>query len=278
MESETSADAPAARPEKKKEGWWETVRFLLIVFAFALVIRTFIAAPFSIPSGSMLPRLMIGDYLFVAKWPYGYSRYSLPFGIGGFDGRILGGLPERGDVVVFRYPGADEDWVKRVIGLPGDVVEVRGGQVILNGRPVERTRIADYPMPVSANSPCRRVGPAAREASAPDGSRLCAYARYRETLPGGRSYDVLDQNPAGANDNAPPVRVPAGHVFVMGDNRDDSEDSRVPLAAGGVGMLPVENLLGRALVTFFSTDGSAEWLKPWTWLTAARWSRIGGTD
>ena len=278
MESEAAADDPPATPAAKKEGWWDTIRFLLIVFAFAIVIRTFIAAPFSIPSGSMLPRLMIGDYLFVAKWPYGYSRFSFPFGIMGFGGRMLGGLPERGDVVVFRHPGPDnEDWVKRVVGLPGDTVQVRSGQVFLNGRPLPRTRIADYLVPVSANSPCRRVGPLTREGAGPDGQRVCAYARFRETLPGGRSYDVIDQDPAGELDDTPVFRVPEGQLFVMGDNRDDSQDSRVPVQLGGVGMLPVDNVLGRALVTFFSTDGSSEWLLPWTWLGAARWDRIGGT-
>jgi signal peptidase I len=283
MESEAAADQPpaepAAEPAAKKEGWWDTIRFLLIVFAFAIVIRTFIAAPFSIPSGSMLPRLMIGDYLFVAKWPYGYSRFSFPFGIMGYDGRMLGGLPERGDVVVFRHPGADnEDWVKRVIGLPGDTVQVRSGQVFLNGRPLPRTRIADYLVPVSPNSPCRRVGPLTREGAGGDGQRLCAYARFRETLPGGRSYDVIDQDPAGDLDDTALFRVPEGQLFVMGDNRDDSQDSRVPVQLGGVGMLPVDNVLGRALVTFFSTDGAAQWLLPWTWLGAARWDRIGGTS
>jgi signal peptidase I len=279
-ETPAAADAAAADAPAKKDSWWDTLRFLFFVFLFAVVIRTFVAAPFSIPSGSMVPRLLVGDYLFVAKWPYGYSRYSMPFGLAGFSGRFLGGVPARGDVVVFHYPGGgNEDWVKRVIGLPGDLIEVRGGEVILNGRAIQRTRIGDYLMPVSANSPCRQVeGSRAREVVGDDGARLCAYPRYRETLPGGRSYDILDQNPFGANDNRPPVRVPEGHVFVMGDNRDDSEDSRVPLAEGGVGMLPIDNLLGRVLVTFFSTDGSAEWLKPRTWFTAARGSRIGSTS
>jgi signal peptidase I len=292
MESETSPDRPAAEaaptpapaaaaaaPAKKKESGWETVRFLLYVFVFAVLIRSFLIAPFSIPSGSMLPRLMIGDYLFIAKWPYGYSRFSFPFGIASFDGRIMGGLPERGDVVVFRYPAADEDWVKRVIGLPGDTVEVRGGEVILNGQPIQRTRIGDYLMPLSPNSPCRMVAEnSAREVSGGDGTRYCAYPRYRETLPGGVSYDVLDQGSDGPNDDRPLVRVPQGQLFVMGDNRDDSEDSRVPLAAGGVGLLPADHVLGRVLVNFWSTDGSAQWLLPWTWFTAARWSRIGNTE
>lgn len=269
LPTETPADeAPA------KESWWDTLRFFGLLFLAALIIRSFVFAPFSIPSGSMLPNLMIGDYLFVTKWPYGFSRYSVPFGILSFRGRVFESLPERGDIVVFRYPGReDEDYVKRVIGLPGDMVEVRDGRIILNGTPVPQQRIADYAMPVSPNSPCRMVGAAASERTGADGP-ICAYPRYRETLPGGRSYTVLDQGQGGA-DNFAPVIVPEGQLFVMGDNRDDSADSRVPTSDGGVGLLPVENLLGEVLINFWSTDGSAEWIKPWTWFGAARWERIG---
>jgi len=284
MESQSPpADAPqqpepAAQPdkEKKPESWFGTIRFLLILFAVTVVVRSFVFAPFTIPSGSMLPNLMIGDYLFVTKWPYGWSRYSVPFGLGGFDGRIWGGVPDRGDIVVFRYPGAqNEDYVKRVIGLPGDRVAVRDGVVILNGRPVERQRIADYTMPVTPNSPCRVVAGEldAGEQQGPNG-RECRYPRYRETLPGGRSYDILDQGRTLPDDFAE-IIVPERHLFVMGDNRDDSADSRVSQEAGGVGLLPVDNVLGEVLVAFWSTDGTAEWTQPWTWFSAARWSRIG---
>jgi signal peptidase I len=280
MESEGAARAeaePAPKPEKKAESWWETLRFFLILFVAAVAIRSFLFAPFSIPSGSMLPNLMIGDYLFVSKWPYGYSRYSFPFGIAGFEGRIAGGLPERGDIVVFRYPGgADEDFVKRVIGLPGDTIEVREGVVILNGRPIVRQRIADFAVPLTPNSPCRQSG-ATRLVDDPGGHRVCAYPRFRETLPDGRSYEVLDQVTDGEGDTRAPLVVPEGELFVMGDNRDDSLDSRFDVAEGGVGLLPVENLLGRATIAFWSTDGSAQWLKPWTWFSAARWDRIGQT-
>ncbi|MEA3031450.1 MAG: signal peptidase [Sphingomonadales bacterium] len=271
--------AEAEEPEAAKQGWWGTVRFLLLVFLAALVLRTFIIAPFNIPSRSMLPRLMIGDYLFVSKWSYGYSRFSFPFGILRFEGRIWSGLPARGDVVVFRYPGArNEDLVKRVIGLPGDTVEVREGLVLLNGRALPRERIADFSSPVTPNSPCE--GPAVRETPGDGGETLCAIPRFRETLPDGTSYEVLDQLVNGEGDTFGPVTVPAGNLFVMGDNRDDSLDSRFDPGRPrnpGVGLLPVENVLGRVTITFWSTDGSAAWIKPWTWFSAARWDRIGRT-
>ena len=275
--AEPAEPAPPPAAVEKTESWWETLRFFFYLFVAALVIRTFLFAPFSIPSGSMLPSLMAGDHLFVAKWPYGYSRSAFPFGIAGFDGRLLGGLPERGDIVVFRYPGPrDEDFVKRVIGLPGDRIAVRRGNVVLNGTPLPRRRIADFAMPVSPNSPCRAMGATRRLVEA-DGAAACAYPRYRETLPGGRSYDVLDQVDGGGGDFFGPLVVPEGYLFVMGDNRDDSFDSRFPVDAGGVGLLPVDNVVGRATIAFWSTDGSAQWVKPWTWFSAARWGRIGQT-
>jgi signal peptidase I len=269
-----AAAASTAKPAKpkKEETWWGTVRFLLYLFVGAVLIRTFIFAPFSIPSASMLPNLVVGDYLFVAKWPYGYSRYSLPFAPIGFDGRVPSGMPERGDVVVFRHP-RNEDWVKRVIGLPGDTIEVRDGVVILNGAALPRQPLDAFDLPVSPNSPCDRRGGDVRVETGADGQQHCLFPRYRETLPGGRSYEVLDQGRSLA-DNFSPITVPPGHLFMMGDNRDDSMDSRFTVAQNGVGLLPVENVLGRALIGFWSTDGSAQWLLPWTWFTAARWSRI----
>jgi len=278
--SETIERKEPASPKAQKRagGFGETLRFLLLMFVFAVLLRGFVAAPFSIPSGSMLPRMMIGDYLFVAKWPYGFSRFSLPFGIISFDGRVLAAEPARGDTVVFRYPGGDgEDYVKRLIGLPGDQVQMKGGILFLNGEPVPKVRVADYLMPVTPNSPCRSVAPGQVHVVARgDGQRFCAYPRYRETLPGGRSYEILDQVD-GRADDTPVFLVPEDHYFMMGDNRDDSEDSRFPRSEGGVGFLPADHLIGRAMVTFFSTDGSAEWLKPWTWFSATRWERIGET-
>ncbi len=270
-----SRPAAGAPKTDKKESFGSLARFVLIVAIVAWAFRSFVVAPFSIPSGSMLPTLYIGDYLAVAKWPYGFSRYSFPFGFPPFGGRILGHLPERGDVVVFRHPSENEDLIKRVIGVPGDTVEVHAGQLILNGRPVPRQAIAAAKVAVTANSPCRTVPPAAPAVAIAGGQAYCLYRAYRETLPGGPSYTVLDQLDAGPADDFPAAQVPAGHVFLMGDNRDDSLDSRFPAYQGGIGIVSTEQLIGRALVTFWSTDGTASWFEPWNWFGALRPARIG---
>ncbi len=270
------ADAPPKGSAQAKGGG--LIRLVLTVLLVAWVVRSFLVALFSIPSGSMLPALYIGDYVLTAKWPYGYSRYSFPFGFPAFDGRILASLPERGDIVVFRPTGAQGDFVKRVIGLPGDTIEIRGGMLILNGRPIRRESAGRAEVPLSPNSPCRVV-PGAIPMTRADaqGSQLCLYPAYRETLPSGRSWLVLDQVDSPRADAMAATRVPADHVFLMGDNRDDSMDSRYSPVEGGVGFVPVENLIGRAMIVFWSTDGSADYAKPWTWFTALRGGRVGTT-
>jgi signal peptidase I len=222
----------------------------------------------------MLPRLMNGDYLIAAKWPYGFSRHSLPFDLPLPSGRVLARMPERGDVVIFKHPVDGSDYIKRVIGLPGDRVGVAGGQIVLNGKLVPRQRLGDFLNPMSANTGCEWGGDAVlRE----DGQEACRYTRLRETLPGGKSYEVLDFGLTGG-DSVAPVTVPEGMMFVMGDNRDNSRDSRWAAAAGdAVGLVPLDRLVGRAGLIVWSTDGSAEWIKPWTWFAAVRWDRIGRT-
>ena len=262
------------RRQRERESAGSLARFLLTLAVLAWAVRSFVAAPFSIPSGSMLPTLYIGDYLIVAKWPYGYSRYSFPFQVRSFSGRILGHMPGRGDVVVFRHPSEKSDLIKRVIGVRGDTVELRRGRLILNGRPVARSPLPPYKLPVSANTPCNMVPPATPQVVQVGRQPYCVIPAYRETLPGGPSYTVLDQTLTEADDFGP-VKVPAGRVFLMGDNRDDSLDSRFPTDVGGIGMVPVENLIGRAKVTFWSTDGTASYWKPWTWFSALRGRRIG---
>jgi signal peptidase I len=265
----------ASAKSENKETAGSLVRFVLVVALLAWAFRTLVGAPFNIPSGSMLPTLYIGDYLAVAKWPYGYSRYSLPFGFPPFRGRVLATLPHRGDVVVFRHPGENLDLIKRVIGLPGDTVAVHDGKLIVNGRLVPRRPLPPAKVSITPNSPCRVVPPASPLVAEVSGRSYCLYKAYLETLPGGPSYTVLDQLDRGPADEFPETRVPADHVFLMGDNRDDSLDSRFPDFEGGIGMVPTENLIGRAQLVFWSTNGSASWFKPWTWFSALRADRVG---
>ncbi len=215
--------------------------------------RTAAYEPFNIPSGSMKPTLLVGDYLFVAKYVYGYSRFSLPLGLPLFSGRILSAPPERGDVAVFRLPrDTSVDYIKRIIGLPGDRIQVSGGILYLNGEPVPRKRIEDY-VETNVYGGTRRV------------------TQYVETLPDGVSYRVLDMVANGSLDDTPVYVVPEGHYFAMGDNRDNSLDSRV---REGVGYVPAENLVGRADIIFYSTDGTAQWWQVWKWPGAARFARF----
>lgn len=252
------------------------MRLILIVATLAWLVRSFLFAPFSIPSGSMLPTLYVGDYVVAAKWPYGYSRYSFPFALPPFDGRIFSDLPERGDVVVFAPPrGEGSDLIKRVVGLPGDTVELREGAVVLNGKRVLRQAIDPVAVRVSPNSPCRVVGGAAPLVRTSGSGGACMYPASRETLSNGVSYKVIDQVDNAMADDFGPVRVPQRHVFVLGDNRDDSLDSRFEQFEGGVGFVPLDHLVGRAATIFWSTDGSASYAKPWTWFTALREDRIG---
>ena len=271
--NEKTLDTNALADEAKKaESWGSFALFLLKLALLVLVFRSFVFSPFSIPSESMLPRLWKGDYLLAAKWSYGFSGYSLPFGGELFSGRFLADQPERGDVVIFKHPIDKVDYIKRVIGLPGDTIAVRGGQVILNGEPLPTTRLDDFIVPISPNTACASGGMIERDAQ---DRAQCRYFQFRETLPSGKSYEVLDFGIGEADERAP-IIVPEGRLFVMGDNRDNSQDSRFPAESGaGVGLVPQENLVGQASVIMWSTDGSAEWVLPWTWFSAARWGRIG---
>ena len=242
--------------KRKEGGIAETLRVIVHALIIALVIRTFLFQPFNIPSGSMKSTLLVGDYLFVSKYSYGYSHFSFPFSPPLFSGRIWASPPDRGDVVVFRLPRDDStDYIKRVIGLPGDTVQMLGGVLNINGVPVKRERIDDF-------------------VETEEGRGTSRVKRWRETLPNGVSYTTIDLFDNGVNDNTPVFQVPAGNYFMMGDNRDNSTDSRVRPEAGGVGYVPFENLVGRAQIIFFSIlEGESAWMV-WRWPWTVRWGRL----
>ncbi|MGP1396171.1 MAG: signal peptidase I [Inquilinaceae bacterium] len=233
---------------KKSGGVAETVRTVVYAVLIALTVRTFAFEPFNIPSGSMVPTLLVGDYLFVSKYSYGYSRYTLAFGLPLFDGRVLGGEPERGDVIVFREPSdTSVDFIKRLIGLPGDRIQVREGRLYINGTLIERERVGGL---LDVNQTGRRET-----------------TRYIETLPNGRSYTIEEISDEQVMDNTTEFLVPEGHYFFMGDSRDNSQDSR------RIGPVPEENLVGRAEVIWFSLEDASFW-QVWKWPTSLRWNRL----
>ncbi len=295
-----TVDAPA----KREEGWWETVKVIVEALIIALVVRTLLFQPFNIPSGSLIPTLLVGDYLFVSKYSYGYSHYSLPsfldpgladdsdggllFSVAHFPAKMLGkaldevapgwqhqrvffSQPKRGDIIVFKLPRDGEtDYIKRLIGLPGDKIETRDNRLYINDQLVPREPAPPYPYhyenEFSTGSPMYRDVP-----------------QYRETLPddamhpGGVRHEIIeivgDNNPSQYSANAGPYTVPPGNYFFMGDDRDNSSDSRVPPDRGGVGYVPAENLIGRAEVIFFSVDGAPAW-EFWRWPWTVRWNRM----
>lgn len=259
---EPDGPAPAKAPDKaeEKESWGSFAWFLVKLVVVVLLFRTLVFTSFNIPSESMMPRLLVGDYLFASKWSYGYSTNSLPFGIDLGEGRILASEPDRGDVVIFKHPIDRTDYIKRVIGLPGDKVQMIGGVLHLNDVAVPKERIDDFILPVSDGAGCFRSDYATQ---LPDGTRACAYPQYRETLPGGVSYNVLDLTEVEV-DNTLPVVVPEGQMFLLGDNRDNSQDSRRPTVTNGwVGLVPQQNLVAEASFMY------------WSWGNGVRWGRIG---
>jgi signal peptidase I len=240
--------------DKSKKSWTDGWTFLIVVCVLLpLALRSFLYAPFNIPSGSMKPTLLVGDYVFVSKFAYGYSKFSFPFSPAIFEGRIMteGRTPTRGDVVVFRLPTDDSiDYVKRLIGMPGDRIRVENGEVILNGKKLSRKKIAPF---IDEDA---------------DGNTTSIIA-YTETLPNGVSYTTLDQLPDGPLDNTPEYIVPADHYFMMGDNRDNSQDSRV---LNAVGYVPAQNLVGHAELIFFSLK--QPFWQIWNWFAGFRSERL----
>ena len=244
-----------AQTKARSGGWLDNIKTIVYAGLIAVAIRTVAFEPFNIPSGSMIPTLLVGDYLFVSKFAYGFSRYSIPFSPDLFSGRIFGSLPKRGDVVVFKNEHDDyADYIKRIVGLPGDHIQVRDGVLYINGQPAAR-----HPLGTII-------------ATDENGASI-AEQEYNETLPGGVTHVIAKMGDEGFQNNTPDYVVPPGNLFAMGDNRDNSLDSRF-MEGRGVGFLPVENLVGRAEFIFFSIDGRDPWWEVWQWPFEIRWNRL----
>ena len=288
-------EGDVAEPKRRGTDWWGEIKGIFWLLLVVLGFHSFIAKPFYIPSESMLPGMLVGDRLVVTKFTYGWSFVSptIPnpaaifrsvvlrqpgeswtVGLPEWQGRLLGRLPERGDVVIVTPPGTRNDYIKRVVGLPGDTLEVRGGVLILNGKPVQRGPIRHVDLPMDANSPCSDYPGAIRQNG---GTPVCRLPIVTETLPNGRRYDTVELGENPSADFFGPIRIPANHVFLMGDNRDRSADSRFGLSEQGLGgPVPFENVGGRAEFITFSLDGTTG-LNPISWFTSLRGGRAGNS-
>ena len=276
--TETNISKSVAEP-KPGVDWWSEVKGIFWLILAVLGFHSIIAKPFFIPSESMVPGLLKGDQLVVTKFPYGFSFISPTFHILPFmKGRLFGKLPERGDIVIAVPPGSDEDYIKRVIGLPGDRIEVRGGTVLINNVPIKRAAVEQRLIPVDVNTPCLDAEYPGLLVRAKDGKPYCQMPVVRETLPNGRSYDTIDLEYRPEADDYPAITIPTDHVFLMGDNRDRSADSRFSLDQRGLGgPVPWENLGGRAEFITFSLDGTAALFNPLSWFGALRAGRAGNS-
>jgi signal peptidase I len=239
-------------------GWGRQLKPILLALGFVLIVRTVVAEPYTVPSPSMVPTLLVGDELIASKFPYGYSKYSSPIGLmPDFSGRLFGETPERGDVIVFRLPrDPSTTYVKRLIGLPGDRIQMQGGRLYINGAIVPR----------------RAIGPFANDV----GGRDIASTLYVETLPNGREHELVEISDAEEHDDTPSFVVPPKHYFMMGDNRDNSLDSRIAAEDGGVGFVPEDNLVARAELVLLSRDPAVAWFDVAEWPHAFRLARLFG--